>query len=178
MTRKNGYTLVELLVAAVLAVTLLGISAAGYHTWVRSTSGDASATLLLAELTRARAYSLARCCPTRVTVFTGDRGDTVLSERLDAENGKDWYAIARTNRLPWVHVSHERFFFRPDGSCCTNEDSLAEEADFAEYEIELEGKKRGDGDDPPVWRIFVDARTGLGAAAPRGTETRRKEGRQ
>jgi Tfp pilus assembly protein FimT len=161
MTRKSGYTLVELLVAAVLAVALLGISAAGYHTWVRSTSGDASATLLLAELTRARAYSLARCCPTRVTVFTGDRGDTVLSERLDVENGKDWYAIARTNRLPWVHVSHRRIFFRPDGSCCTNADFLAEEADFAEYAVELEGKERRANEEPPTWRILIDARTGL-----------------
>ena len=162
MTRKNGYTLVELLVAAVLAVALLGISAAGYHTWVRSTSGDASATLLLAELTRARAYSLARCCPTRVTVFAGDRGDAVLSERLDAETEKDWYAIARTNRLPWVRVSHERFFFRPDGSCCTNEESLAEEADFAEYEIELVGKARGPREESPSWLLRIDARTGLG----------------
>ncbi len=161
MKRRNGYTLVELLVVAVLAVSLLGISAAGYHTWVRSTSGEASASLLLAELTRARAYSLARCCPTRVTVFTGDRGDAVLSERLDAETGKEWYAIARTNRLPWAHVSHARFFFRQDGSCCTNEDVLAEEADFAEYAVEVTGKERRANEDPPFWRILIDARTGL-----------------
>ena len=158
---KSGYTLVELLVVAVLAVSLLGISAAGYHTWVRTTSVDASATRFLAELGRARAYALARCCTTRVTVYSGERGDALLTERLDPETADEWYPIARTNSLPWVHVSHERLYFRPDGSCCTNDAALPDEADFAEYEIELEGKKRRESDDDNARTIRIAARTGL-----------------
>ncbi len=164
--RKGGYTLVELLVVAVLAVSLLGISAAGYHTWIRTTSVDASATRFLAELGRARAYALARCCTTRVTVFSGDRGDALLSERLDPEKRDEWHPIARTNNLPWVHVSHERLYFRPDGSCCTNDASLADEADFAEYEIELAGKGRRESDDDNAQTILISARTGLAREEP------------
>ncbi len=164
MRQRSGYTLVELLVVAVLAISLLGIAAAGYHTWVRSTSVDASQTRLLAELTRARAYALARCCATRVSVYTGDRGDSLLSERLDAEKGETWIPIARTNRLDWTHVAVRHFFFRPDGSCCTNENLLAAEADFKDLYVELYGPPRranAENDESTTQFITVSARTGL-----------------
>ena len=93
MRRRQGYTLVELLVVAVLAVSLLGIAAAGYHTWVKTTAADASATLLLAELERARANALARSCATRVTAVFDERGDGLLTERLDPETGETWYSL-------------------------------------------------------------------------------------
>ena len=164
MRRRTGYTLVELLVVAVLAISLLGIAAAGYHTWVRSTSADASQTLFLAELSRARAYALARCCATRVTVFTGDRGDALLTERLDMERRDTWHPIARTNRLAWTHIELNRLYFRPDGSCCTNEDLLASEAAFDSFAIHLYGPPRTSraGNTERESRfVTVGARTGL-----------------
>lgn len=171
MSDRRGYTIVELLVVAFLAVMLLGISAAGYHTWIKSTAVDASTTVLLAELERARAYALARCCATRITLFEDDRGDLVLIERLDPEKGEDWYPISRTNRLEWTHVESSQqekplksFFFRQDGSCCTSEDSLSEEAEFDEYGMTLQSRpsKTGAETDRQVPReIFVNARTGL-----------------
>ncbi|MBQ6923790.1 MAG: hypothetical protein IJQ73_04045 [Kiritimatiellae bacterium] len=164
MKRRTGYTLVELLVVAVLAISLLGIAAAGYHTWVRSTSADASRTLLLAELERARAYALARCCATRVSVYTGDRGDALLSERLDSEKGEDWIPLARTNRLAWTHVALRHLYFRPDGSCCTNEDLLTSEAVFEDFSIELYGPPRSStagAEEAESQTVTVSARTGL-----------------
>ncbi len=166
MTRNRGYTLVELLVVAVLAVALLGIAAAGYHTWIRTTANDASMTRLLAEFERARAYALARCCATRVSFFDGDRGDLVAIDRLDPEKGEEWFPISRTNRLEWTHVEPYRtFFFRPDGSCCTEEDRLAEEADFAEYGMKLHGLQSKSAtaatDQQESREIVVNARTGL-----------------
>ena len=179
MKRTQGYTLVELLVVATLAVGLLGIAAAGYHTWIRSTAMDASSTRLLAELERARAYALARCCATRITFLEDGRGDLVAIDRLDPEKGEDWYPIARTNRLEWTHVGpYEQFYFRQDGSCCTEEDSLAEEAEFAEYGIDLSSytSKGTSTDDPPKSRaIFVNARTGL---AKTGKDTSMKEAQE
>lgn len=162
MTHRQGYTLVELLVVAVLAVSLLGIAAAGYHTWVKATAADASATLLLAELERARANALARCCATRVTAVFDERGDGLLSERLDPETGEKWYPIARTNRLSRTHVEPTRLYFRPDGSCCTNESLLAEEADFAEYRLQLRTEKTDAAKQAENERsVTVNARTGL-----------------
>ena len=163
MTRRQGYTLVELLVVAVLAVSLLGIAAAGYHTWVKTTAADASMTLLLAELERARANALARCCATRVAAVFDERGDGLLSERLDPETGEKWFPIARTNRLSRTHVEPDRLYFRPDGSCCTNENLLVEEADFAEYRLELRSEKaRSTSSVTQDKRIVtVNARTGL-----------------
>ncbi len=166
MTRKRGYTLVELLVVAVLAVALLGIAAAGYHTWIRITANDASMTRLLAEFERARAYALARCCATRVSLLNSDRGDLVAIDRLDPEKGEEWYPISRTNRLEWTHVEPYRtFFFRPDGSCCIEEDRLAEEAEFAEYGMKLQGYPSKAGtvatDQRDSREIFINARTGL-----------------
>ncbi len=171
MSDRRGYTLVELLVVAVLAVMLLGISAAGYHTWIKSTAVDASTTVLLAELERARAYALARCCATRLTVFDDERGDLLLLERLDPENGEDWYPISRTNRLEWTHVASSQrdkplksFFFRQDGSCCTDEERLPEEAEFDEYGMTLQSRpsKAGTATERQEPReIFVNARTGL-----------------
>ena len=171
MSDRRGYTLVELLVVAVLAVMLLGISAAGYHTWIKSTAVDASTTVLLAELEHARAYALARCCATRLTVFDDERGDLLLLERLDPEKGEDWYPISRTNRLEWTHLEssqHDKplksFFFRQDGSCCLEEESLSEEAEFDEYGLTLQSRpsKAGAATDKQEPReIFVNARTGL-----------------
>ena len=172
MMRKQGYTLVELLVVAVLAVMLLGISAAGYHTWIKSTAVDASTTVLLAELEHARAYALARCCATRLTVFDDERGDRLILERLDPENGEDWYPISRTNCLDWTHVESSQrdrplksFFFRQDGSCCIEENNLSEEAEFDEYVLTLQNRpssKAGTATDKQEPReIFINARTGL-----------------
>ncbi len=162
--RRKGYTLVELLVVAVLAIALLGIAAAGYHTWVRSTSADASRTRFLAELERARAYALARCCATRVSILTCDRGDALLSERLDSERGENWIPIARTNRLAWTHVALRHLYFRPDGSCCTNEHLLAAEAGFGDFHVELYGPSRPSAtgvDETESQTVIVSARTGL-----------------
>ena len=171
MTKRNGYTLVELLVVAVLALALLGISAAGYHTWIKSTAVEASTTVLLAELERARAYALARCCATRITIYEDDRGDLVLAERLDPVKGEDWYPISSTNRLEWTHVepsqsgkASQSFFFRQDGSCCTEEENLSKEADFAEFGIKLQNKPSKNssaGNQPEPREIFINARTGL-----------------
>ena len=166
MMRNRGYTLVELLVVAVLAVGLLGIAAAGYHTWIRATASDASTTRLLAELERARAYALARCCATRVSLLDDARGDLVAIDRLDPEKGEEWYPISRTNRLEWAHVEPCRFvFFRPDGSCCTEEDRLDEEAEFAEYSLTLRSRPSRSGATaanlPEPREIRVNARTGL-----------------
>ena len=169
MRRRHGYTLVELLVVAVLAVSLLGISVAGYRTWIRATASDASTTLLLAELERARAHALARCCATRVSLFDDEKGDLVLIERLDPANGEDWYPLSRTNRLDWTHVEPSRLFFRPDGSCCTNENLLAGEADFAEYGMVLKPRARKTAtaapNQPEPRLISVNARTGFAKAA-------------
>ena len=166
MMRNRGYTLVELLVVTVLAVGLLGIAAAGYHTWIRATASDASMTRLLAEFERARAYALARCCATRVSLLDDARGDLVSIDRLDPEKGEEWYPISRTNRLEWTHVEPYRFvFFRPDGSFCIEEDRLAEEADFAEYSIKLQSRPSKSGATaanlPEPREIRVNARTGL-----------------
>ena len=166
MMRNRGYTLVELLVVAVLAVGLLGIAAAGYHTWIRTTASDASTTHLLAEFERARAYALARCCATRLSLLDAARGDLVAIDRLDPEKGQEWYPISRTNRLEWMHVEPYRFFFfRPDGSCCTEEDCLDEEAEFAEYSLELQSRPSKSGSSaanlPEPREIRVNARTGL-----------------
>ena len=169
MKRRDGYTLVELLVVAVLAVSLLGLSVAGYRTWIRSSATDASTTILLAELERARAHALARCCATRITIFDDDRGDLVLVERLDQEKGEEWYPISRTNRLEWTRVQPLRLYFRPNGSCCTNESLLSEEADFADYGMVLEGYGRktasADSNLPEPRVIFVNARTGFAKTA-------------
>lgn len=165
MTGRKGYTLVELLVVAVLAVALLGISAAGYHTWIKSTAVDASTTVLLAELERARAYALARCCATRVQLFDDERGDLVLIERLDPEQGEEWLPVSRTNRLDRTHVEPALIFFRPDGSCCTEADRLSNEADFAEYGMEIQSLPSKSGaaaaNRPDPRMVFVNARTGL-----------------
>ncbi len=166
MMRNRGYTLVELLVVTVLAVGLLGIAAAGYHTWIRATASDASTTRLLAEFERARAYALARCCATRVALLDDARGDLVAIDRLDSEKGQEWYSISRTNRLEWAHVEPYRtFFFRPDGSCCTEEDCLDEEAEFTEYSLELQNRPSKSGassaNQPEPREIRVNARTGL-----------------
>jgi hypothetical protein len=56
-------------------------------------------------------------------------------------------------------------FFRPDGSCCTEEDRLAEEADFTEYGIQLQGRPSKSGTAATKQQesreILVNARTGL-----------------
>ena len=165
MTRRKGYTLVELLVVAVLAVSLLGIAAAGYRTWVKATATDASATRLLADLERARAYALARACATRIRFFPDERGDLVLVERRDVERNEAWHPVANSNRLARTHVESPRLHFRPDGSCCTNEALLAEEADFAEYGLLLKGASSKSGtqavNQPVPKAISVNARTGL-----------------
>ena len=166
MMRNRGYTLVELLVVAVLAVGLLGIAAAGYRTWIRTTAADASTTRFLAELERARAYALARCCATRITFFDDARGDLVVIDRLDSEKGEEWYPISRTNRLERTHVEPYRsVFFRADGSCCTEENGLAAEADFTEYEMELQCRAAKSGTaaskQQETREIFINARTGL-----------------
>ncbi len=180
MSRDNGYTLVELLVVAVLAVSLLGISAAGYHTWIKSTAVDASTTVLLAELERARAYALARCCATRVSLFGNERGDLIAIERLDPENGKNWYLVSRTNRLDRTHVEPYRtLFYRPDGSCCIEEDRLVEEAGFAEYGLKIQSFPSKSGanaaNQPEPREIFVNARTGL---AKTGKDKSKQETRE
>ena len=175
MRRRHGYTLVELLVVAVLAVSLLGLSVAGYRTWIKSTATDASATILLAELERARAHALARCCATRVTIFDDARGDLLLVERLDQEKGEEWYPISRTNRLEWTRVQPLRhglaaqaFYFRPDGSCCIDEEKLGDEADFSQYCIRLQSypaDTRTTAGQLEPRTIFLNARTGLANTA-------------
>lgn len=179
MKGNQGYTLVELLVVAVLAVGLLGIAAAGYHTWIRTTAADASTTRFLAELERARAYALARCCATRVTLFDDARGDLVAIDRLDPEKGEEWFPISRTNRLERTHVEPCRFvFFRPDGSCCTEEDRLDEEAEFAEYSLTLQGHPSKSGTaankQQESREIVVNARTGLANISAIETKTEAK----
>ena len=40
--RRAGYTLIELVSVAALAVVLIGIAAGGYHLWTRDTAVDAA----------------------------------------------------------------------------------------------------------------------------------------
>ena len=93
-----GYTLIELVSVAALAVVLIGLSVGGYHIWTRDTAVDAARRQVQATLARARAYALARGVETRFVASNAlDRCFTVL----DYWSTNDvWVSFTATNPLP------------------------------------------------------------------------------
>ena len=96
-TGRAGYTLIELVSVAALAVVLIGISVGGYHLWTRDTAVDAARRQVQASLARARAYALARGVETRFVASNAlDRCFTVL----DYWSTNDvWVSFTATNPL-------------------------------------------------------------------------------
>ena len=95
-----GYTLIELVSVAALAVVLIGIAVGGYHLWTRDAAVDAAQRQVQSSLARARAYALAHGVETRFVASSNglDRCFTVLDFRATPTNG--WVNFTATNPLP------------------------------------------------------------------------------
>ena len=135
-TGRAGYTLIELVSVAALAVVLIGLSVGGYHLWTRDTSVDAARRQVQASLARARAYALARGVETRFVASNAlDRCFTVL----DYWSTNDvWVSFTATNQLPkYVYLDMDaigenssvtQLRFHPDGTL--QWDNTLYQADF------------------------------------------------
>ncbi len=135
-----GYTLIELVSVAALAVVLIGLSVGGYHLWTRDTAVDAARRQVQASLARARAYALARGVETRFVASNAlDRCFTVL----DYWSTNDvWVSFTATNQLPKyvyldmdaigenssLHDDVTQLRFHPDGTL--QWDNTLYQADF------------------------------------------------
>ena len=124
ITRRSGYTLIELVSVTALAVVLIGFAVAGYHTWTRDNAVTAGQQLLQSALIRARSYALAHGGETRFQAIllppSLARADA-FSVDCRTNAASPWLAIIPTNALPdWVifNKDHEtNLFFFADGSC-------------------------------------------------------------
>lgn len=134
--RHAGYTLIELVSVAALAVVLIGISVGGYHLWTRDTAVDAAQRQVRASLTRARAFALARGVETRFVAINSNkifRCFTVLDYRASNDV---WVSFTATNPLPkYIYldmkamrstdsdpIEDPRIFFNSDGTPRWDED--------------------------------------------------------
>ena len=104
-----GYTLIELVSVAALAVFLIGIAAGGYHLLTRDVGMDAAQRQVKSSLARARAHALSRGFETRFVAINSNelkRCFIVLDYRRSPTN--DWVSFTATNRLPrYVGVEYD-----------------------------------------------------------------------
>ena len=192
--RRAGYTLIELVSVAALAVVLIGIAAGGYHLWTRDTAVDAAQRQVMASLARARAFALARGVDTRFVAINSNelkRCFTVLDYRPSPTN--DWVAFTATNALPrYVYLdikaiprngtaSQEdpRILFNHDGTIRWDDDLYEDpENEFQHHlRLVLVHSPQSDGDpidisDPKsIYRYLDISRlTGLVREVPPGKE--------
>ena len=145
-----GYTLIELVSVAALAVILIGLSVGGYHLWTRDTAVDAARRQVQASLARARAYALARGVETRFVASNAlDRCFTVLDFRANPTN--DWGAFTATNPLPrFIYLDMEaiphigtdptedpQLFFNPDGTLRWDDDVYEDPSKKFQHHLRL-----------------------------------------
>lgn len=165
--KRKGYTLVELLAVSVLSLTLLTLAVAGFRTWLAPATSERAISDFEAELARLRSYSLSRGCQTRLRAIDDAGGDLIVTERMevgdeDADFSRSWRSIAPTGRLDRVAVSPRELYFRPDGSCATNETALFNDAEFTSYTFRLERLQGVSGNrDTGIRQITISARSGL-----------------
>ena len=121
-------------------------------------------------MNRARSFAISRGCQTRLEVANDGDGALIVLSRHQVEAASDdiydynWRTFAPTGRMEMATVSPTLLFFRPDGSCCTNEDLLTSEAVFEDFSIELYGPPRSStagAEEAESQTVTVSARTGL-----------------
>ncbi len=178
-----GYTLIELISVAALAVVLIGLSVGGYHLWMRDTAVDAARRQVQASLSRARAYALARGVETRFVASNGlDRCLTVLDFRATPTN--DWFTFTTTNPLPryvyidmdaigpasTLHPDETQLRFHPDGTLQWDSSIYQDSySDDAHLRVNIYHQRAEDQDDPRYHRYLdVSRLTGLVREVPPG----------
>ncbi len=168
---RRGYTLIELVSVGALAVVLISLALAGYHTWTRDNAVAAGQRRVHAALTRARSYALAHgvetrwlavLCDTRV-----DRADAVAVDYRPTATS-DWQMVSQTNMLPdWVLFRTDEgqatnILFRADGSCQRYDPSdQTDQSDRIGW-LRIELYHRNQTNDLRYYRALeVNRRTGL-----------------
>lgn len=164
---KNGYTLVELLAVSVLSLTLLAIAVAGFRTWMIPAKAQRAVSDFAAEVNRARSFAISRGCQTRLEIANDGDGALIVLSRHQVDAASDdiydysWRTFAPTGRMEMASVTPNLLFFRPNGSCATNEDALASEAEFATYTFKVLGRSLISTNRSERYRVDISARTGL-----------------
>ena len=181
-TGRAGYTLIELVSVAALAVILIGLSVGGYHLWTRDTAVDAARRQVQAALARARAVALARGVETRFVASNAlDRCFTVLDFRATPTN--DWGSFTATNQLPKyvyldmdaigenssLHDDVTQLRFHPDGTL--QWDNTLYQADFRDdacLRVNLYHKRSENIQDDARYHRYLDVSrlTGLVRVVP------------
>ena len=185
--RRAGYTLIELVSVAALAVILIGLLVGGYHLWTRDTAVDAARRQVQSSLARARAFALARGVETRFVASNAqDRCFTVLDYRATPTNDV-WVSLAATNPLPkYVYLDMDAIGensgldddvtllrFHPDGTLLW--DNTLYQADFrddAYLRVNLYHKRAEDIPGDARYHRYLDVSrlTGLVREVPPGKE--------
>lgn len=164
---RKGYTLVELLAVSVLSLTLLAVAVAGFRTWIIPAKAQKGVSDFAAEVSRARTFAISRGCQTRLEIASdGDDALIALSRHhVDSTSGDmddyNWRTFAPTGRMEMAKVTPARLYFRPDGSCTTNEDDLASDAEFATYTFMVLCRGLNTTNVSERYRVDISARTGL-----------------
>lgn len=168
-----GYTLIELVSVAALAVVLIAIAVGGYHLWTRDAAVDAARRQVQSSLARARAYALAHGVETRFVASKGlDRCFTVLDFRATPTNA--WVNFTATNPLPrYVYLDMDAMLkFSRDGT--VQWDGNIDQnnySDGAHLRVNIYHQRAEDQDDPRYHRYLdVSRLTGLVREVPPGRE--------
>ena len=175
-----GYTLIELVSVAALAVVLIGLSVGGYHIWTRDTAVDAARRQVQASLARARAYALARGVETRFVAINSNEIQRCFTV-LDYRTTNDWVSFTATNPLPrYVGVDSEamrsggeipseetHLYFYPDGTLRWEDDWYENSQDQFQHHLRLTLFHMKKADDPRYHRYLDISRlTGLVREVP------------
>ena len=172
---SRGYTLIELVSVGALAVVLISLALAGYHTWTRDNAVEAAQRRVQAALTRARAYSLAHGVETRwlavLCSAEGARADAVAVDYRPTATSA-WRMVSQTNMLPdwarfrWDDDQATNILFRADGSCREYDPSDRPDLDDSIGWLRIELYHGKQEDDLRYQRALqVNRRTGLAKEA-------------
>lgn len=124
-SRHAGFTLVELLVVLVIAVTVIGVTTVAYNKLSTSAYLKNSARHVAASLRYARNYAVAKGVDTRLQIdlnrrtyrYSGNNGSFAFRSGVDVEV----YSANFLNQTPGIAEIH----FAPDGSSSGGRVSLS-----------------------------------------------------